>query len=89
MRSVKTERFRKAYDGLPKHIQEQADKAFSIWKRNENHPSISFKKIHKTKPVYSVRVTLSYRALGMKQGDTMIWFWIGSHPEYEKLIAAL
>jgi hypothetical protein len=87
--SVTTVRFRKAYSGLPEHIQKNAVKAFRVWKKDIHHPSIQYKQIHKTKPIFSVRITLSYRAIGVKEKSTMIWFWIGTHAEYDKLISSL
>ena len=36
--------------------------------------------------VYSVRITLSYRALAIVEGDKVTWFWIGSHADYTRLI---
>ena len=36
------------------------------------------------KPFYSVRISRGYRALGLKEGKAITWFWIGSHTEYEK-----
>jgi hypothetical protein len=89
MNSVTTERFRKAYDQLPEHIKEQARKAYRTWKKDLHHPAVQFKRIHKAEPIYSVRITLSYRALGVKEKNTIIWFWIGSHAEYDKLVATL
>lgn len=89
MNSVTTERFRNLYAELPEHIKEQAIKTYRIWKKNNHHPGIQFKQIHKTDPIYSVRITLSYRAIGVKDKSTMVWFWIGSHAEYDKLIASL
>ena len=89
MISVTTQRFRKAYTGLPQQIKESARRAYKTWKENPNHASLQFKQIHKTQAVYSVRINLAYRALGLKQGNTIIWFWIGSHAEYDKLIASL
>jgi hypothetical protein len=89
MNSVTTLRFRKAYAELPDHIKEQTKKAFQTWKKDIHHPGIQFKQVHKVEAIYSVRITLSYRALGVKQKNTMIWFWIGSHSEYDKLIASL
>ncbi|MEJ7680003.1 MAG: hypothetical protein WKG06_19525 [Segetibacter sp.] len=50
---------------------------------------LHFKQVHHQQPIYSVRVGLSYRALGIKQEETMIWFWIGSHEDYNKLIVQL
>ncbi|MEO8148162.1 MAG: hypothetical protein ABI723_11015 [Bacteroidia bacterium] len=89
MKSVTTERFRKAYDALPEHVRVSALKAYKLWHKNPLHPSLKFKRIHSTKPVYSVRVSLSCRALGIKQDETIIWFWIGSHADYNKLIIDL
>ena len=89
MKSVTTERFRKAYAELPEHIKTQTIKAYRIWKKNIHHPGIQFKQIHKAEPIYSVRITLSYREIGVKEKNTIVWFWIGSHAEYDKLIASL
>jgi mRNA-degrading endonuclease RelE of RelBE toxin-antitoxin system len=89
MISVTTERFRKAYKNLPEQVKESARRAYKQWKTNPSHSSLQFKQIHKTQTIYSVRINLSYRVLEVKQGNTMIWFWIGSHAEYDKLIASL
>ncbi len=88
MKSVTTERFRKAFENLPKEIQERARKGYNLWKQDSYHPSLHFKQVT-IKPIYSVRIGLSYRALGIKQEETMIWFWIGSHEDYNKLIIQL
>ena len=88
MKSVTTLRFRKAYNQLPERIKEQAKRNYSLWKEDPAHPGLHFKQVHKTQPIYSIRVGISYRALGIKQGNTMVWFWIGSHSEYDKLIAS-
>ena len=89
MRSRVNERFRKAFDSLPEAVQRKARDAYARWRENPAHPSLSFKKIHHTLPVYSVRIELGWRAVGIRDDDDMIWFWIGSHAEYDKLIAQL
>lgn len=89
MRSRTNERFRKAFDSLPEEIRFKAREAYSRWHENPAHPSLQFKKVHDTQPVYSVRVTLGWRAVGVLQGDDMIWFWIGPHAEYERLLGQL
>ena len=66
MISVTTERFRKAYKDLPEQIKESARRAYKIWKENPKHTSLQFKQIHKTQAVYSVRINLAYRVLGVK-----------------------
>ena len=83
MNSVTTPRFREKYAELPPEIQKSARKAYRLWKQNPNHPSLHFKKVGK---VWSARIDLNHRALGDLRGDTVYWFWIGSHDEYEELI---
>jgi hypothetical protein len=75
--------FWKFYYKLPKEIQEQADKNFDLLKINPSHPSLHFKRIGK---YWSVRASLEYRALGTDVDDGILWFWIGEHSEYERLI---
>lgn len=87
MYSQTTSRFWKSFNALPISIQEKAQKAFKLWQENPNHPSLHFKKIHTTEPIYSVRVDLQYRALGIKDENTVVWFWIGTHEEYNNLIS--
>jgi hypothetical protein len=89
LKSVTTNRFRKAFANLPPATQERARTSYQQWKQNPNHPALHFKQIHNHKPIYSVRVGLSYRALGIKEENTIIWFWIGSHEDYNNLIAQL
>jgi len=82
-----TERFRKAFRKLPKSVQRQAKEAYKLFSKNPYHPSLRFKQIHSQKPIYSVRVGLGYRAVGVRDGEEIVWFWIGSHADYDKLIA--
>lgn len=89
MHSRTTKRFRDAFDRLPKDVQEKARRAFELWKSDSNHPSLKFKQVHSTEPIYSVRIGLGWRALGIREDDTMIWFWIGSHADYDEMISKL
>jgi len=89
MNSRTTSRFRKALDGLPAHIRQQAADAFAIFQQDPYHPSLHFKRIHSTQPIYSARITRGYRAVGIIEGDTIIWFWVGSHADYDNLLARL
>ncbi len=59
------------------------------FKEDPSHPSLRFKKIHSELPIYSVRISKNYRAVGQLDKDTVIWFWIDSHAEYDKLILHL
>lgn len=78
--------FRKHFRRLPSAIQTSARKAYQLWRQNPAHPSLQFKRIHNTEPLYSIRVALGWRALGLMDGDTITWFWIGSHADYDRLI---
>ncbi len=89
MTSQLTDDFHKFSRNLPNRIQQQARKNYKRWKQNPFHPSLEFKQVHQVKPIYSVRVSIGWRALGLKQGNKVTWFWIGSHADYNKLIAKL
>ncbi|HLF19629.1 MAG TPA: hypothetical protein VI704_02455 [Bacteroidota bacterium] len=89
MKSHRSRRFREAFDHLPREIQTKAKKAFKLWKADPYHPSFQFKQVHSTESIVSVRITLGWRALGVRQDDTVVWFWIGSHSDYDKLVSEL
>ena len=87
MRSHKNERFDKSFAQLPEHVKRQAREAYRLFKRDPHHPSLRFKQVHPTDPIYSVRVTDDYRALGRREGEDIIWFWIGPHSQYDHLVS--
>jgi hypothetical protein len=89
MISHTTERFRRLYTLLPEQVREQARDAYRLFRNDPQHPSLRFRQVHPTRPIYSARINLNYRAVGIRDHETMIWFWIGSHDEYERLIARL
>ena len=89
MISRATKDFWKGYDELPKPIKDLANKAYKLFQEDPSHPSLHFKKVTDNPIVYSVRISIHYRALGVKEDDTIIWFWIGNHTQYEKQIASL
>jgi len=80
-------RFWKLYRQLPKETQGLADKNFDLLKSDPYHPSLHFKKVDVVRKLWSVRVGSQYRALGVEKPDGIVWFWIGTHAEYDKLIA--
>ena len=75
--------FWKAYNSLPKKVQLTAIKSYNILKNNPSHRSLHFKKIGR---YWSARVGIHYRALAVEVDDGILWLWIGSHTEYDKLI---
>ena len=68
-------------------VQRRARAAYQLFGQNPYHRSLHFKQVHPTQPIYSVRIGLGYRAVGVREGDEMIWFWIGSHADYDSLLA--
>lgn len=84
-----TREFRSLFAALPPAEQRAARKAYALWRADPAHPSLQFKKIHSTQPVYSIRVSLGWRAVGVRDGDSMIWFFVGPHAEYDRLIENL
>lgn len=89
MKSSVTKAFRKNLSQLPQEVQEQATKAYALWRSDIYHPSLQFKKVTQRQPIYSVRIGLNYRALGLIEDEQIYWFWIGSHAEYDQLIKQL
>lgn len=87
MISHTTGQFRKAFRALPPPIRQQAREAYKLFKQNPYHPSLRFKKIHPSKPIYSARISRDYRVVGARDGDAIVWFWIGSHADYDKIIS--
>lgn len=75
-------RFWKAYDSLPPEVQRLAKAKFEIWKKDPHHSSLGFEVRRHGACV--VRVGDHYRVVGLKQGNDVVWFWIGTHEEYNK-----
>jgi hypothetical protein len=89
MKSHLTDDFRNCFEKLPERIKRTARKNYKIWKENQNHPGLDFKSVGNKLPVYSIRVSIGWRACGVKENDTIIWFWIGSHEDYNNLLKRL
>jgi hypothetical protein len=92
LRSRTTASFWSHFDGLPIEVQRRAEHAFVLWRANPAHPGLQFKCVSERHHAYSVRIGLHWRALGYRETfageDTLTWFWIGSHADYDRLIAA-
>ena len=90
MKSELTDEFIQNFKILPTRIQNKARKNFQLWQKDTNHLGLEFKKLKTTEAIYSIRVGLGWRALGvLKDKNTLVWFWIGSHDDYDKLIKNL
>jgi hypothetical protein len=78
-----TPKFWKFHGLLPTDIQKLADENFQLLKHDPRHPSLHFKKVGR---MWSARVGIHYRAVATEDGSDMVWFWIGHHSEYDRLI---
>ena len=84
MKSLTSAKFWAAYKALPPEIKQAARKTYRLWLSNPRHPSLHFQ----TKGKYwAVRVTRGYRALAVAIPDGYLWFWIGTHDAYERILA--
>jgi len=69
---------------LPDGIKQEAKEAYRLFQNDPAHPSLHFKKLEGEDQIYSVRIGLGYRALGAMKGNRVVWFWIGSHADYDR-----
>ncbi|MBL9144447.1 MAG: hypothetical protein JNM99_12280 [Verrucomicrobiaceae bacterium] len=86
MNSTTDPRFWKCYFDLPKSVRDVVWKNYHLWAKDPFHNSLNFKKILDDPPVWSARCGGDYRAAGVMDGDTIIWFFVGSHAQYDRLI---
>ena len=87
MKSATLPSFWTAYRSLDEDTKRQARKAYHLWAENPFHPSLHFKCINREENVWSVRITRGYRAVGILEGDTVTWFWVGRHDAYERFFS--
>ena len=78
--------FWKLYRKLPQNIRDLARKQYKIFMNDPYHASLHFKCVHSSKPIYSARITKDYRVVGVLSDSVIVWFWIGNHTEYDKLL---
>lgn len=71
------------YNSLPAAIRKSADRGFAVLKTDARHPSLHLKKAGR---FWSVRVGRRYRALAVESPQGLVWFWIGTHAEYDNML---
>jgi hypothetical protein len=79
--------FWKCFNGLPAEVQQQARERFRLWQQDNFNPVLHFKPLFAD--VWSVRVNPQYRALGRRRGSLVVWFWVGTHADYDALLKRL
>jgi hypothetical protein len=73
--------FWKCFEQLPAEIQELARQKYRLWQQNPFHASLNFKEVRPR--IWSIRITQKYRALGQESADMIVWYWIGTHDDYD------
>ena len=81
-----TRQFWRLFKNLPADVQEDAKRAYRVFRDNPAHPGLHFKKLEGEDNIYSARIGLEYRALAVLRGNRAVWYWIGGHAEYDRLI---
>jgi mRNA-degrading endonuclease RelE of RelBE toxin-antitoxin system len=82
--------FRRDFERLPAEVQARAREAYRRFAADPFHAGLRFKRLHTKLPLWSVRISESYRAVGVRKSENeMVWFFIGTHAEYEKLLRSL
>ncbi|MBV8780669.1 MAG: hypothetical protein JO353_04665 [Phycisphaerae bacterium] len=80
---------RRDFASLPSTVQRQAREAYQLFKANPQHSSLRFKELSGYQDIWSVRITTDYRAIGRLRAGVIVWFFIGSHADYDKIIARI
>ena len=84
MKHLATPSFWYLHRRLPDEVRRLADENFKLLKSDPRHPSLQFKKVGN---YWSARISLDYRALAVENEGNLIWFWLGNHREYDRLVA--
>jgi hypothetical protein len=86
MQSRTTRQFWHLFSELSFDVQLEAKRAYRLFQKNPAHPGLHFKKLDGEDDIYSARIGLGYRALAVMKKDRIVWYWIGSHSDYDRLI---
>jgi hypothetical protein len=78
-----SKRFWRHFEELSPELQDLARGNYALLRTNPQHPSLHFKHVGK---YWSVRIGSGHRALGVDSPKGILWFWIGTHEEYDRLI---
>jgi hypothetical protein len=89
MKSRTVPDFWRLFRDLPPGVQRKAYRSYRLWRANPSAPSLRFKRVSEAEPIYSVRIGRRYRALGLLEGGTVYWYFIGDHDDYERELKGL
>ncbi len=85
MNSWTTPEFWAAFAALSPAVRATAQRAYRLWLLNPRHGSLRFERKGR---FWSARVGSGHRALAVSVPGGFLWFWIGPHDEYERMLHA-
>src|SRR5262249_39755636 len=87
LKSRTNQSFRRCFDARPSHVKALARAAYRRFSTDPMHPGLNFKRVPPHPDIYSIRIGIGYRALGvMPNSAEIVWYWIGSHADYDRMI---
>ena len=87
---LREEAYWRHFDDLPAEIRKLAEANYRLWRKNPHHPRLRFKKIHTELPIFSFRVGMRHRTVGVETDDGKVaWFWMGSFGHFQQLVSAV
>ncbi|MFO0957507.1 MAG: hypothetical protein U0800_08570 [Isosphaeraceae bacterium] len=91
-RNVRRSSFKDLFAALPEWVKDQAQQAYDVFRRDPDHPSLRRHQLRnpgeRVEPgTFSISITMKYRALYFIDGGTNVWYWIGTHNDYDTYIA--
>lgn len=75
--------FWKLFTELPAQTQELAFQKYALFRKDPYHPSLSFQS---KGDAWTVEIGRSCRAIAYRFENHSIWFWIGSHEDYNHIL---
>src|SRR5687768_1376764 len=84
-----TRHFRELFDQLPARIQALTREACILFDSDPSHPSFRHHQLDDSKRAehypgsFSVSITMQYRAIYVPVDGINVWYWIGSHADYD------
>lgn len=91
-RNVRTADYRAMQERLPPPIRKLAESAFATFQRNPDHPALRRHRLADSEAgrhrsgTWSVSITMKYRALYVVDGETNVWYWVGSHSDFDTFV---
>ena len=80
----RTSQFIRMQERLPDNVKRMASEKFELFKSNSSHPSLRFKRMEISPDHWEVSVSMDYRAVCTRDGETFTWIFIGKHREFDK-----